>query len=98
MITYTVEISSAEDAALSTITSSVQQWIDNALHERARLAIEDIVKITVEKCVETNTQIPQTKEGMVELALNRGWVKTTAQQQVEFEAKIKETIVALENQ
>jgi hypothetical protein len=44
------------------------------VHERCRIAIEDIVKICVEKCLENNIQIPGSKDAMVELAFESGWV------------------------
>ncbi len=48
---YTVTLSDAEDKALSYVAYSQQDWIDNAVHERCRIAIDDIVKICVEKCL-----------------------------------------------
>jgi hypothetical protein len=55
-------------------------------HERCRIAIDEIVAITVQKCLETNTQIPGSKDEMVELAFAQGWVKTAAQRNAEYEA------------
>jgi hypothetical protein len=80
---YTIILTSAEDAALSAVAFSQQDWIQNAVHERARIAIEEIVGITVQKCLETNTPIPGSKDAMVELAFTNGWVKTAAQRQAE---------------
>jgi len=80
---YTTTLSAAEDAALSAVAFSQQDWIQNAVHERARIAIEEIVGITVQKCLETNTPIPGSKDAMVELAFTNGWVKTAAQRQAE---------------
>lgn len=86
MTQYTVTLSAAEDAALSYVAFSQQDWIDNAVHERCRIAIEEIVQITVQKCLETNTQIPGSKEEMVALAFEKGWVKSAAERQAEAEA------------
>jgi hypothetical protein len=80
---YTVTLTEAEDKALSWASVSQQAWIDNAAHERCRIAIEDIVKICVEKCLETSTQIPGSKDSMVELAFEQGWVKSAAQRAAE---------------
>ena len=74
MATYTVNYSNAENLAMTYIAADVDEWIQNAAHERARVAVEEIVKICVEKCLETNTQIPGSKEEMVELAFEQGWV------------------------
>jgi len=83
---YTITLSAAEDKALSYAAMSQQDWIDNAVHERCRVAIDEIVQITVQKCIETGTQIPASKEAMVDLAFDQGWVKTAAERQAEAEA------------
>jgi hypothetical protein len=83
MTTYTIELTAAEDAALSNVALSQQEWIDNVVHDRARIAIEEIVAITVQKCLETNTPIPGSKDAMVELAFEEGWVKTAVERQAE---------------
>ena len=84
---YTITLTAAEDAALSHVAFSQADWIDNAVHERCRIAIEEIVGITVQKCLETNTPIPGSKDEMVTLAFAQGWVKTAAQRQAEAEAE-----------
>jgi len=78
MATYTVNYSNAENLAMSYFAADINEWIQNAAHERARIAIEEIVKICVEKCLETNTQIPGSKDEMVELAFEQGWVISVA--------------------
>ena len=88
MTTYTITLTAAETSALGYAALSQQDWIDNAVHERARIAIEEIVKITVEKCLETSTQIPGSRDEMVTLAFAQGWVKSAADRQAEMEAQI----------
>ena len=78
-IQYTITISEAEDKALSHVAMSQQDWIDNAVHERCRTAIDDIVKICVEKCLEGNIQIPGSKDEIVMLAFENQWVSTAAE-------------------
>lgn len=87
MANYTITLTEAENKALSYAALTQQEWIDNAVHERCRAAIEEIVALTVQKCLETNTAIPGTKDAMVDLAFAQGWVKTAAQRQAEFEAE-----------
>lgn len=86
MVNYTITLTAAEDAALSYIALSQQEWVDNVVHERARIAIDEIVAITVQKCLETNTQIPGSKDAIVELAFEQGWVKTVADRNAELDA------------
>lgn len=83
---YQITLTPAEDAALSFVAFSQDEWIQNAVHERCRVAIEDIVQLTVAKCLETNTPIPGSKEEMVELAFSEGWIKSAADRQAEIEA------------
>lgn len=71
---YNIELTETEDKALSYVTTSQQEWIDNAVHERCRIAIDSIVQIVITKCLETNTQIPSSKEAMVTLAFTNGWL------------------------
>lgn len=87
MATYTIALSAAEDAALSAVALSQNDWIQNAVHERCRIAIEEIVALTVQKCLETNTAIPGSKDLIVSLAFEQGWVKTAAQRRAEAEAE-----------
>ena len=84
---YTITLSSAEDKALSYAAFSQQDWIDNAVHERCRIAIDEIAKICVEQCLANNIQIPGSKDAMVELAFQNGWVLTAADRQAQAEAE-----------
>jgi hypothetical protein len=83
MTTYTINYTQAEELAMQYASLSVDEWIQNAAHERARIAIEEIVAITVQKCLETNIQIPGTREAIVELAFDNEWVKTAAERQAD---------------
>jgi hypothetical protein len=86
MANYTITLTEAENKALSVVSLTQDDWIQNAVHERCRIAIEEIVALTVQKCLETNTAIPGSKDAMVELAFAKGWVKTAAEQKAEAEA------------
>lgn len=85
---YTITLTAAEDAALAYAALSQDDWIQNAVHERCRIAIDDISKICVEQCLANNIQIPGSKEAMVALAFEQGWVKTAAERQAEAEAEM----------
>jgi hypothetical protein len=83
MTIYTVTLSEAENDALAYAAFSQQEWIDNAVHERCRLAIEEIVGIVVQQCLANNVQIPGTKDDIVVLGFNKGWIKSGAERQAE---------------
>lgn len=62
---YTITLSDAEDKALSVIALSQQDWIDNAVHERCRIAIEEIVAAEVERITAEGGTLSGTKEDIV---------------------------------
>ena len=49
MPSYTVTLTDAEDKAIHYVAHSAQDWIENAIKERCRLAMEQIVKEHVEE-------------------------------------------------
>ena len=83
MTTYTVTYTDTEDLAMQYIAASVDGWIQNAAHERARIAIDEIVKLAVEKFLEAGQSIPGSREEIVAAAFANGWVKTAAQRNEE---------------
>ena len=83
---FTTTLTDAQHNALAYAAGSPEEWITNVVHERCRVAIEEIVGITVQKCLDTGTPIPGSKDAMVELAFAQGWVKSAAQRQVELDA------------
>jgi hypothetical protein len=86
MSQYTVNLSQAENDALAYVAMSQDDWIQNAVHERCRVAIDEIVGIAVQNFLATGIQIPGTKEEIVALAFSTGLVKTAAERQAEAEA------------
>lgn len=94
MVSYTVDVTDTENKAMSAYMLSQQAWIDNMVHDRANVAVNDVCKICVEKCLETGTPIPGTKDDMVNLAFQMGWVKTVAEQNAEREAEMQAQLAA----
>jgi hypothetical protein len=84
MNNYTITLTDTEKKAMEYAAYDPQEWVENAMKERARIATEEIVKICVEKCLETNTQIPGSKDDMVLLAFENGWVKTGVEQNTQI--------------
>ena len=83
MTTYTITLSDAENKALGFVAVSQQEWIDNAVHERCRLAIEEIVNAEVQRKLAANETISGTKEDIV----NAAPIKSAAQRQAELDAQ-----------
>lgn len=83
MAKYTVNYTATEDKAMQYAAASVDDWIQNAAHERARIAIDEIVSISVQKFLEAGQTIPGSKDDIVAAAFDNGWVKTAAQRNEE---------------
>ena len=84
---YIVTLTEAEDKAMQYVASSVSDWIDNAAHNRARIAIDEICKIYTEYKLTNNEPITVVgKDAMVLAAFEEGLVKTGAQRNEEAAA------------
>jgi len=73
---YTVTLTDTEKLAMEYIAYEPQEWIENIVKERARIAIDEIIKIAVEKFFEINESIPGSKDEIVSQAYSRGWINT----------------------
>jgi hypothetical protein len=80
--TYTITLSDAEDKALGFVAYSQQDWIDNAVHERCRIAIDEIVNAEVQRKLAAGETISGSKEDIV----NAADIKSAAERQAEAEA------------
>ncbi len=84
---YTVILTEAETKAMEYIAADVQEWIDNAAHNRARIAIDEICDLYVKHKLDNNEAITATnKPDMVLAAYEEGLVKTAAQRNEEAAA------------
>jgi hypothetical protein len=83
MTTYTIILTEAENKALGFVAVSQQDWIDNVVHERCRVAIEEIVAAEVQRKLAANETISGTKEDIV----NAAPIKSAAERQSEYETQ-----------
>jgi hypothetical protein len=65
MATYTITLSAAEDKALHAVAISAQDWIDNAVHNRCRIAIDEIVNAEVQRKLAAGEPITGSKDDIV---------------------------------
>jgi len=84
MATYTVTLTDAEDKALHVVAMSAQEWIDNAVHERCRLAIDEIVNAEVQRKLAAGESITGSKDDIV-IAAN---VESAVEKQARLEAEM----------
>lgn len=83
--TYTITLTDAEDKALSTIAFDQNEWIQNAVHNRCRIAIEEIVQSEVQRKLAAGESITGSKEDIV-LAAD---VETAVERQARLEEEIE---------
>ena len=90
-MTYTITLTDAETKAMEYVALSVQDWADNALQNRARIAMDEIYDAEVARMTAdpTITSIPADKEAVV-LAAD---IKSAAVRNAEAEAAMLEPTV-----
>ena len=86
MTTYTITLTDAEVKAMEYVALSVQDWADNALQNRARIAMDEIYAAEVARMTADPkiTSIPADKEAVV-LAAD---IKSATVRQAESEAEM----------
>jgi SRSO17 transposase len=64
---YTITLTDSENKALAHVAVDPQEWIDNAVKERCRLAIEEIFQREIQRMVAdpTITEIPADRDAVV---------------------------------
>ena len=65
MTTYTITLSDAENKALGIVAFSQDDWIQNVVHERCRVAIEEIVAAEVQRLLAAGQPITGSKDDIV---------------------------------
>ena len=83
---YTVRLSPAQQKALEWVTSNSQDWIENAVYNRCRIAIDDIVQLEVERITSKGGELKGTKEDIV-LAAS---IKSVKEVEEEMKRKLQE--------
>lgn len=87
MKTYTITLSDAEDKALGVVALSQQDWIDNMVKNRCRVAIEEIVAAEVERITASGGSISGSKEDIVLAASTKSMAQVEAEYKAEQAAK-----------
>ena len=86
MPTITINLTDTQYKGLEYAALSPEDWAVNAVTERARIANDEIVQLTVQHCLDHGESIPLTREEIVAHAFAHGVVKTAAQRNAEAEA------------
>jgi hypothetical protein len=85
--TIQIELTDTQFKGLEYAALSPQEWAENAVTERARIANDEIVQLTVQHCLDNGIQVPATREAIVTYAFDNDIVKTVAVQNAEAEAQ-----------
>ena len=86
--TIQIELTDTQFKGLEYAALSPQEWAENAVTERARIANDEIVQLTVQHCLDNGIQVPATREAIVAYAFDNDIVKTAAVQQAEAQAAL----------
>ena len=87
MPTITIELTETQYKGLQYAAVSPEDWADNAVTNRARIANDEIVDIVVKHCLDNGVQVPATREEIVAYGFTNNIVKTAAVRQEEAEAE-----------
>jgi hypothetical protein len=87
MPTITIELTDTQYKGLEYAALSPQDWAENAVTERCRIANDEIVQMTVQHCLDNGIQVPTTREEVVAYAFDNDIVKTAAERNAEAEAE-----------
>jgi len=79
MANITIELTETELKSMEYVALSPHEWAENAILNRARIAIDEIVQLYTQRALDEGVQIPMTKDEIVADAYARGWIKTAAQ-------------------
>jgi hypothetical protein len=86
MPNITITLTDTQYKGLEYAALSPQDWADNAVTERCRIANDEIVKLTVQHCLDNGIQVPATREAIVTYAFDNDIVMTAAERQAAAEA------------
>jgi len=82
----TITLTDTQYKGLQYAAADPQDWADNALTNRARIANDEIISMYTNRALDEGVAIPATRELIVADAFTRGWAKTASQVNAEAEA------------
>lgn len=87
MPTITIELTDTQYKGLEYSALSPEDWAENAVTNRARIANNEIVDITIKHCLDNDIQVPATREAIITYGFDNEIVKTAAVRNEEAEAE-----------
>ena len=89
MPNITITLTDTQYKGLQYAALDPQEWADNAVTNRARIANDEIIQMYTTRALDEGVQIPATRELIVADAFTRGWAKTAAEQNAEAQAAME---------
>jgi len=83
MTDYTVALTDAEKTAMEYIAFDVDEWITNAVKNRARIAIDEIIVMNNTHCNTNSIAIAVGRDAQVAQALSLGVIDKAADRTIE---------------
>jgi len=88
MADYTIKLTDTEDKAMSYCALSTQEWADNSLKARARVAIDEIISANMVHCNANGITIATGEDAQVKQAFDLKVVKTAKERNDEAEKSL----------
>lgn len=89
MPNITITLTDTQYKGLEYVAVSPEEWVDNVVTDRARIANDEIVNLTVKHCLDNGVQVPATREEIVAYAFDNELIKTAEQRNAEFQAALE---------
>ena len=90
MPNITVALTNTQNKCMEYAAADVQDWADNALHNRARIAQDEIIAALVAHCNANEIALATGADAQVAQAFELEVVKTAAQRNADAEAVLPE--------
>jgi hypothetical protein len=90
MATISIEVTDTELKCMEYCAVSPQEWADNAVTNRARIAGDEIISIVVAHCNENSIALAVGRDAQIQQAFDLGVVQTAEQRNVESESSNKD--------
>lgn len=75
MYKYEIELSELEYLAMQYVCMDINEWVQNAVHDRARIAIEQVINDAIKEFLDRGESIPGSKEEIIQLAYDREYLR-----------------------
>ena len=83
----TITLTDTQLKGLEYAALSPQDWAENAVTNRARIANDEIIQMYTTRALDEGVQIPATRELIIADAFTRGWAQTAAEAQTDAKAE-----------